>query len=290
MRRKGKGKKSGLAQWQDPCFNLDRASTEIYYYRIVRILLYSQTFAPRRYVVRYRAPQACNGSVSQDWRKALVGDKSRAYLDCLRHLETTYSMFSVSLDESIGLRRNGRTAKAYQSLSVCPALCQRLARPLCSLLRAMLEHAKHFGTTPNLAPLDPGNFQNSRSQRMARFNDLFSRVLLTRKSQFLHKINALAELVEELDCSFQSTVEELAYGESSHPERDWDLLDAVHYDLNTCLREAAVVLKSFLHALPDTQLSAFQATLETQSGAVTSLVSSRTRHLTHRRMAFLKGQ
>ena len=230
------------------------------------------------------------GSVSQDWRLPLRGDKSHAYLNCIRRLETAYAMFSVSLDEAFGMRRGGRSSKAYQVLAVAPALCERLAHPLRSVLRSMLEHAKHFGTTPNLVPLSPENFQNSKSQRVARFNDLFSKILLTRKSQFLHKISALADLVEELDDSFESTVEELANGQSLQPDRDWELLDAVHYDLNTCLREAVVLLKSFLHALPEAQLSSFQATLEAQSATSSAPVSARARHLAHRRMAFVKGQ
>jgi hypothetical protein len=131
-------------------------------------------------------------------------------------------MFSVNLDEAFGMRCGGHTSKAFQVLAVAPELCQKLAHPLHSLLHAMLEHAKHFGTTPKLAPLDAANFQNPRSQHVPRFNDLFGKVLLMRKSQFLNKISTLADLANELDSSFESTVEELASSESLHPERDWD--------------------------------------------------------------------
>lgn len=230
-----------------------------------------------------------NASVSQDWRMPLKGDKSHTYLNCVRRLETAYSMFSVNLDEAFGMRRNGRNSKAHQVLSVAPALCQRLAHPLRSLLQVMLEHAKHFGISPNLAPLDAKNFQHSRSQRVALFDDLLSRILLTRKSQFAHKISALADLVDELDSSFETAAEELATGESIHPERDWDLLDSIHYDLNTCLREAVVLLKSFLHALPDPQLSGFQTAIN-ESCPASSGLAARASHLAHRRIAFLKGQ
>jgi hypothetical protein len=199
-------------------------------------------------------------------------------------------MFSVNLDEALGMRRNGRASKAYQVLSVAPALCRRLTSPLHSLLCAMLEHAKHFGTTPNLAPLDLENFQNSRSQRVALFNDLFSRILFTRRSQLLHKISDLADLVDELDFSFECTSEELYDGQSLYPERDWELLDSVHYDLNTCLRETVVLCKSFLHALPEAQVQDFEAALRVQSSVFPVSSFVRTRHLAHRRMAFLKGQ
>jgi hypothetical protein len=241
-------------------------------------------------VVLSRPVQVPVGSVSQDWRKPLTNEKTRVYLHALHTLETAYAMFSVNLDEALGMRRYGRTPKAYQVLSVAPALCRRLARPLHSLLCAMLEHAKHFGTAPNLRSLDPENFQHSRSQRVACFSDLFSRILLTRKSQFLHKMSALSDLVDELDASFETTIEELCEDQSLHPERDWKLLASVHYDLNTCLREAVVLFKSFLHALPDGQLALFEFDLHERSFTTSPPSTVSARHLAHRRIAFLKGQ
>ena len=38
----------------------------------------------------------------------------------------------------------------------------------------------------------------------------------------------------------------------------WKIVDAAHYDLNTCLRETIIMLKSFLHVLPDEELPSFQ--------------------------------
>ena len=230
-----------------------------------------------------------SSSVSQDWRLPLKSDRSHLYINCIQRLETAYSMFSVNLDEAFGMRRTGRASKANQVLFVAPALCNRLSFPMACLLRAMLDQSKHFGVAPNLAPLDAQNFQHARSQRVAFFNDLFSRILLTRKSQFAHKISALADLVEELGTTFASTAEELASGDSFHPDQDWDLLDSIHYDLNTCLRETVVLLKSFLHVLPDQQLHRFQGVLNASPDSP-SLPLVRPRHLAHRRIAFLKGQ
>jgi len=230
------------------------------------------------------------GSVSQDWRSPLYGDKSRTYSQVLHRLETSYAMFSVNLDEALGLRRDGRVAKAQQVLSVSSALCQRLTVPLNGLLHSMLLHARHFGTAPNLASLDPQNFQNSRSQRVARFNSVFSKVLLTRRSQFLHKISTLTELVEELAANFLASSEEILAGDSLDSDRDWDVLDASHYDLNTCLRETVVLFKSFLHALPESQLQEFLATFQERSACAEGLLPAKAHYLVHRRMAAIKGQ
>jgi hypothetical protein len=230
------------------------------------------------------------GSVSQDWRSPLSVEKSKTYLDTLRGLETSYAMFSVNLDEAIGLRRNGRLVKAHQVLSVTPALCKRLADPLLTLLRAMLAHAKHFRVIPNLSPLDPENFQQAKSRRAASFNGICSRIFLSQRSQFLHKISTLLDLVENLNESFSNATEELNDPSSIQPEREWDLLDASHYDLNTCLRESIVLLKCFLLTLPEEQLEEFNAALHGATFTSPSPVLAPKRHLAHRRMTLLKGQ
>ncbi len=235
-------------------------------------------------------PTVRKGSVSQDWRTPLSKDKSHVYMHILHRLETSYAIFSVNLDEALGLRSYGRIAKAQQVLSVSSALCQRLSAPLISLLRAMLVHARHSNTAPNLASLDPQNFQSARSQRVARFNNVFSKVLLTRRSQFLHKISTLTELVEELTSKFQASSEEIFGGDPVHPDGEWEILDASHYDLNTCLRETVVLFKSFLHALPENQLQEFLSTVQEQIAAAEGYVPAKARYLVHRRMATIKGQ
>ena len=240
--------------------------------------------------MRTRPSSLRNGSVSQDWRTPLSSDKSHAYLHILHRLETSYAMFSVNLDEALGLRRYGRVDKAQQVLTVSSALCQRLTAPLNSLLRSMLFHARHASMAPNLASLDAQNFQNARSQRVARFNSVFSRVLLTRRSQFLHKISTLTELVEELGSNFLASSEEILGGDSVHPDGEWEVLDASHYDLNTCLRETVVLFKSFLHALPERQLQEFLSTLQEQTASAEGCVPAKARYLVHRRMAAIKGQ
>jgi hypothetical protein len=230
------------------------------------------------------------GSVSQDWRAPLSGQKSRTYLDILRGLETSYAMFSVNLDEAIGLHREGRFGKAYQALSVTPTLCKMLGDPLLALLRAMLVHAKHFRIVPNLSPLDPENFQQAKSRRAASFNGICSRIFLSQRSQFLHKISTLVELVENLNQSFCDAAEQLNDPSLLQPEREWDMLDASHYDLNTCLRESIVLLKCFLLALPEDQLLEFSAALSGAPNPSASPLLVPKRHLAHRRMTLLKGQ
>ena len=236
------------------------------------------------------APQARGASVKADWRASLSQEKSNVFAAYLQQFETSYTMFSITLNEAIELRQAGLLAKCSQVVCMASSLCTRLARPLSATLRAIGEHAKHYGTMPSSAPLDSNNFRGAKEQRSARMSGLLSRVLLTQRSQFLHKISTLDEMVENLDHQFQNSADELASGASIDPHGDWKALDEAHYDLNTCLRESIVLLKSFIVAVPDDQLPSFQTSVSVQTRLFSQPAESRPFAARHRRMAPIAGQ
>jgi hypothetical protein len=199
-------------------------------------------------------------------------------------------MLSVSLDEAIRLRQMGEPGKSLQAVGITSGLCKLLTQTLVGLLRALSEHAKHYGTIPNAAPLDPGNFQGQRGQRSARMSGLLNRVLLSHRLQFLHKVSTLEEMVDDLGKDFRNSADDLAAGISLNPKKIWAEVDADHYDLNTCLRESIVVFKSFLIALPDGQLGAFQDTVRQQSQLQETGEASSQRVTRHRRMTAIAGE
>jgi hypothetical protein len=216
--------------------------------------------------VRIRAqtlPSRCT-PVQQDWSAWLPAAKAEAFDTCVRQLERFYGMFSVSLNEALELRRIGKAGHSCRAIFLTPALCARLAFPLEALLRTLGEHAKHFGVVPNTAPLEAANFRGYREQWTARMSDLLSRVLLTQRSQFLHKIDTLEEMVLGIRKNFHEVASDLGSGTSLEPTEDWRAIDNAHFDLNTCLRESIIVLKSCLVVLPNDQLGRFQKTINDQ--------------------------
>lgn len=240
---------------------------------------------------RVRALSARGMSVKDDWRAWLPEEKDQVFRSHVRQLEVSYNMLSVSLDEALELRQGGRLSKASQAVGVTSELCHRFSHPLIAVLWALSEHAKHHGTVPNAAPLDPANFQGPRGQRSARLSGLLCRVLLSERSQFLYKISTLCELVDELTHDFCSAASEIASVSLKDSDAEWQAVDAAHYDLNTCLREAIVLLKSFLMALPSDELEAFQATVCTQMGvAKPKKLTLSQRLIRHRRMAPIGGE
>ena len=203
--------------------------------------------------------------VQQDWRTSLPEEKAHVFHDHERQLESLYNMFSVSLNEAIELRLAGFRTKALSAMSMSAELCERLTRPLAGTLRALHEHAKHYGTVPNAAPLDPENYHGPRGQRSARMSGLLDRVLFSHRLRFLHKVSTLEEMVEDLDRDFRHLAGDLVEGLCADPERGWHDVDAGHYDLNTCLRETIVLFKSFLVVLPAGQLGDFEKAVHNQS-------------------------
>jgi hypothetical protein len=220
----------------------------------------------------------------------LPQDQEKVFRIHVQELESSYTMLSVSLNEALELRHKQRTGQSLQAVRSSSEVCLLLTGLLGGLLRALYEHAKHYGTVPNAAPLDAANFQGQKSQKSARLSNLLSHVLLSQRLQFLHKVNILGEMVEDLGADYCLRAADLSDETSKDPGRMWQLVDADHYDLNTCLREAIVLLKSFLLVLPSDQIGAFQQTILEQSKPRQTEAHVRLQGIRHRRMAPIAGQ
>ena len=229
-------------------------------------------------------------SVKDDWRAWLPESKAQVFDEQVHQLESSYVMLSVSLNEAMELRHLGQPGKSLQAVGMTSGLCRLLTQTLAGLLRALSEHAKHYGTIPNAAPLDPTNFQGHKGQRSARMSNLLNRVLFSQRLQFLHKISTLEEMVEDLGKGYRHAADDLADGFSLNPKQMWAAVDSDHYDLNTCMREAIVVFKSFLIALPESQLGAFQNSVRQQSLPLEAGVPSPQCVIRHGRMTAIAGE
>src|SRR6266850_815719 len=237
-----------------------------------------------------RTPLARGASVDRDWRAWLPQEQEKVFRIHVQELESNYTMLSVSLNEALELRREQSIGQSLQAVSFSSELCLLLTGSLSGLLRALYEHAKHYGTIPNTAPLDSANFQGQKSQKSARLSNLLSHVLLSHRLQFLYKVSILGEMVEDLGTDYCLCAADLSDETSPDPSRIWELVDADHYDLNTCLREAIVLLKSFLLVLPADQIGAFQRAILEQSKPRHSEVHERLRGIRHRRTTLFAGQ
>jgi hypothetical protein len=212
-----------------------------------------------------KAPTPRHGegtSVQADWIGWLPEAKMHAFRVYAEEFEARYLMLSISLNEAIGLHKNGSDRKSFQIVVITPALCERLTDPLEGMLRSLEEHVRRNKMAPSVCPLNAADFHGLRGQRSARKSSLLSNALLSQRAQYLSKVGTLREMVNYMSDDFCHAAEGLISPRSSgNPAGLWAAMDAGHFDLNSCLRESMILLKCFLRVMPNQQLHAFQRTV-----------------------------
>ena len=200
-------------------------------------------------------------TVREDW-SAWIPNEMDQLFDATRHeLESSNFILSISLDEALSLCKGGQFDSAKERVTVIAGLFDRLAIRVGHVIRTIKDHGVHFGTLPNVKPLSPSNFRGAAAQRVAIMNNLLARVLFRERTRFFHKLYSLGEIIEDLQKEARAILAGISEGASQLPDRAWQLLEVLGYDLNTCMGETTVILKSFFCALPPEELATFREKL-----------------------------
>ncbi len=198
------------------------------------------------------------------WLGHLSAEKAAVYEPSVRELETGYSLISFALDE--GLRRSeaGELRVAREAASLCGALAQRHAAVLSGALRTMERRSRHFGTLPEVRPLDVETFRGEAARTASKWNALLHRVLFSARARWFHKLRTLEEILWFTQETFLETAGELADGVNLAPMKAWAQLEATHDDWNTCLQETTILLKCLLETLAPGEVEELRGELEKQ--------------------------
>jgi hypothetical protein len=200
--------------------------------------------------------------VLDDWIAALPRPKHELYQIVVRRWECSYAMMSVALDEAMSLRSSGELVCARQQVSIAAGLLGRLAPSLISLCDALAARARRMAKLPAIEPMNAEFFRGDTAQSAASWNQILHHVLFSSHSRFFHKLRILSHTLARIESEFEETAGDISKNLATQPGDCWQHLDNLHYDFNTCLRESEVVLKSFLRALPDDQLTSLAAELD----------------------------
>lgn len=201
------------------------------------------------------------GTVKRDWIASLPEGSHRLYGAALDQLEASYVIQSVTLNEALDSWAAGQVMNAREYATIFARLLDRLAVSLQGVLRAMEEHGRHYGTLPNVEPLAAENFRGASPQHIARTDNLLGTVLFHGRTRFFHKLHALTETLDGIQRESGVAAEALAGRGMATVERECRALEILDYDLNTCLRETVIVLKSFFCVLPSEEVGPFREIL-----------------------------
>lgn len=199
--------------------------------------------------------------VRTEWVSRLPGERQQLFRDVVVSLEASYTMLSVALDEAMLLRANGQLVLARAQAGVCGELGERLARKVGILIRGMKEHGESMTAVPVVLPLTVSNFRHSETRLAAGLHWLLHLLMPNMRLRFFHKLRVLQAAVGGLARLFKATARDIAENQSVKPSVAWQELDYLHYDLNTCLREAIVTMKCFLRGMPEDLFTVFQQEL-----------------------------
>jgi hypothetical protein len=200
-------------------------------------------------------------SVEADRIGALSEVPTRIFFRHTMEMERAYAMFSVALDDAIRLRDAGSGTTAIQEAMLASDLCHRLSDRLRDMPSLLIKHCKKYGISPSVTQLGPTTFHSWGGTSGARSSFLLKFVPYSQQGRFLSKISDLEQIVEKVSNDFRAAAEELACSavRASGAASLWEIMDASHFGLNTCLREVVVMLKCFLRALPLEQCEIFDS-------------------------------
>jgi hypothetical protein len=204
-------------------------------------------------------------SVRQDWCARLPEEKDRVFNSIVRDWEDAYAVFSVPLDDAVALRSQGQLVRALQCVEIAASVVTDLTAPLAASCRTIEKWGRQLAVPPAVSALNPSFYRSEAARQNAQWNQLTHRILFGSRSRFLHKLHSLEISIRDLGNQFHREAEELCGGIHIHPESSWPRLDDLQYDVNTCLRETVVVLKSFVLALPPKNLAFFREELNAAS-------------------------
>jgi hypothetical protein len=201
-------------------------------------------------------------SVQQDWRAELPDPNRQLYDRIVSPVESAYGMMSVALDEAFARRDRAELVCAREQVSMSAELLERFARRLGAIVSEMGAYGRRLRAVPAVSPLRAEFFRGETAQSAATWSLLLHTLVPAGRWRFGNKLAALRKIVARLAAEFAEAAAEIAEGSCVDPRLRWSQLEEIHYDLNTCLCETLVVLKSFLRPLSGAELGALELRLE----------------------------
>ena len=214
-------------------------------------------------------------TVREDWTAWLPEEKDSLFDATLEELEVSYVILSVTLNDAFSLCKQRKLGPAREESVMFADLFERLTGRVNGVLGALGEHGRRFGTLPNVLPLCADFFRSEHAQRVARANNLAYVIVLRTRARFFRKLAAIKQTLDALRNEARDIAGGIVDGSGVALPSQWRRLEVLHYDLNTCLRETTVVLKSFLCVLPSDELIPFRQRLLSR---LLSNLTPRSRH------------
>ncbi len=201
-------------------------------------------------------------SVLSAWFARLPEEKASVYDSCATELESGFNVLSIALDMALRLRERGRLREAREALALCRELAERHARVLDGVLRALDQESRHLAVLPEALEIEAEWFRTAGARSACFWGGLLRHVLFSARTRWFHMLHSLREIQGDVSEAFLSTAEEVSRGSSLAPAGEWENLEKLHDDWNTCLRETVISFKCLLDTASAGELEGLRRELE----------------------------
>jgi len=209
-------------------------------------------------------------TVYEDWLAWLPQEMDQLFASTRNDLECSNLILSIALDEALGLCEQERYRLARERAVAFLELFDRLANQLGAVVRSLKNHGSHFGVLPSVKALSPSNYRGATAQKLSTVSNLLAKVVFRSRTRFFHKLHVIEEIIDGTQKQARAIVESVSQDDMVLPENGWKELEVLSYDLNTCMGETIVVLKSYFCALPPEELDSFRQALAQQARTETA--------------------
>jgi len=204
-------------------------------------------------------------TVRRDWFEQLPWEMHEVFSTTRTELENCDVILSVALDEALGLCAQSEFDKAKELAELIKGLFDQLARHLLLVIGAIEEHIQHSSIAPNVISVDPASFRSSMAQRLALINSLLVRLVFRARPRLTHKLHVLRDIIEELQLQTRERTIRIRSGVTDSPAKRWHEIEALAYDLSTCLGETTIIFFSYDSAPTESEFETLRLRLTTQT-------------------------
>jgi hypothetical protein len=214
-------------------------------------------------------------SILSVWFTRLPEEKAAVYDACAAELESGFSLMSIALSDGLRFTELGHLRSARESAALCRELAERHARLLEKVLWVLDLESRHLATVPDALSFELDSFRTAAARSSCFWYGLFHRVLFSARTRWFHKLHSLQEILGDVSRAFVRTAEEISCGFSLAPLSEWEALEELHDDWNTCLRETVIVFKCLVDTATPRELEGLRRELEALRAAAPRQASER---------------
>jgi hypothetical protein len=197
-------------------------------------------------------------AVQQDWIAWIPCQSLELFEQVREELDGSCVALAVILNEALDDQSRASSNIDPEMALLFAGLFERLADRLASVLDALEQHGRAHGTRANATPLRASDFRSAHARLTAYMDQWRQFWPATGYAMFHAKIESMHRIVSTLRQQAQQEVSAITGGQARNTQAHWRRLEPLQDDLNTCLQETTIVLKSFFCAIPASEVPLFR--------------------------------